>query len=76
MSGKRARRVRRNKALEAMYCPNGRLHGPVVNLHVMLRMYYSRVADALRDQYAAADALLNKLQPYTGPRVTFPVELA
>lgn len=73
MSGSRARRVRRNKALKAMYCPNGRMHGPEMSLPIMLRWYYAQVANALRESGDPSE-LFGVLKPYIAPRqVTFPM---
>lgn len=79
MSGVRARRVRRNKALAWMYCPRtgtARDMGPLAPYDVLLRSYYRRVAHAMREQYAASMALFKTIKPTAGTRrVTFPVEV-
>jgi hypothetical protein len=72
MSGVRARRVKRNKALMAMYCPNGRVHGPTPPMDYYFKRYFRVVFEAI-----ARKVELECVQAFHGSRaLTFPVDIA
>lgn len=76
MSGSRARRVRRNKALKAMYCPNDAFLGPLPTVEFLLRSYWAKAVRDMRKAFTPVLAQLSCIKPYSGKPITFPLDLS